>query len=107
MWALVIVVALVVLVLFVLRGAPELARLEVEGGRLSFRSGRVPRGLLSDFEDALRGSNVARASIRIVLDGGRPRVTADGLSEGELQLLRNLAGRYETAQFRTGKSPRG
>jgi hypothetical protein len=106
MWALVIVVALVAVVFFVLRGSPELARLEVHDGKLSHRSGRMPPRLLSDFEDALRDSRVDYAIVRIVLDGARPRVTATGLPEDVLQRFRNLTGRYETPQFRTGRPAR-
>jgi hypothetical protein len=44
--------------------------------------------------------------IRIVLDGGAPRVIASGVSEEQLQQLRNVAGPYSAAQFRSGRAAR-
>lgn len=96
----------IVVVLFLLRGAPELARLEVRDGKPRFVKGRVPPRLLEDFSDVLRRPTLQRATIRIVLDGGAPRVVATGVSEDQLQQLRNVAGAYTVAQFRTGRSPR-
>lgn len=100
------VAVLLAVVLFFLRGSPELARLEVRGGELVFEKGRMPQKLLDDFGDVLRGRSIARATIRVVLDGGQPRVVATGLGEGDLQGLRNVAGSYTTAQFRSGRRPR-
>jgi hypothetical protein len=106
--ALTIAVALViVVVLWLLRGAPELARLEVHDGQLSFVKGRLPPKLLADFSDVLRRHAPPRATIRIVLDGGAPRVIATGVSEEQLQQLRNVVGTYSAAQFRSGRAPRG
>jgi hypothetical protein len=104
-----LVVAIAVLLavlLFFLRGAPELARLEVRDGALEFTKGRMPQKLLDDFGDVLKGSSAPRAVVRVVLDGGQPRVVATGLSEAELQGLRNVAGLYSAAQFRSGRAPR-
>ncbi len=100
------VVALLAVLLFVLRGSPELARLEVRGGELAFRKGRMPQKLLDDFRDVLKDRPTERATIRVVLDGGKPRVVATGLSESALQGLRNVAGSYSAAQFRSGRAPR-
>jgi hypothetical protein len=100
------VAALIAVMLFFLRGSPELARLEVEGDKLVFKKGRMPQKLLDDFGDVLRGRMTGRATIRVVLEGGQPRVVATGLSEADLQGLRNVAGSYSAAQFRTGRAPR-
>ena len=100
------VAALLAVLLFFLRGSPELARLEVRDGALAFTKGRMPQKLLDDFGDVLKGRSIARATIRILLDGGQPRVVATGLSEAELQGLRNVAGSYTAAQFRSGRAPR-
>jgi hypothetical protein len=96
-----------VVVLLLLRGAPELARLEVRDGQPRFVKGRLPPKLLEEFSDVLRRRAPSRATIRIILDGGVPRVTATGVSEEQLQQLRNLAGTYSAAQFRSGRAPRG
>jgi hypothetical protein len=97
------VLAVVLVLVVVLRGAPELARLSLHNGKLSLRRGRMPPRLFDDFRDVLATRPIARADIRVVLDGGRPRVVATGLSEDELQQLRNVTGSYTTAQFRAGR----
>jgi hypothetical protein len=104
-WFAVALLVAIALILFVLRGAPELARLEVRDGELSFVSGRMPPGLLGDFADVLSRRRVDRAEVRVVLEGGRPRVVASGVSDDELQQLRNVAGAYTSAQFRSGRPP--
>jgi hypothetical protein len=103
---LVAIAVLIAGLLFFLRGSPELARLEVEGENLVFKKGRMPQKLLDDFGDVLKGRTGGRATIRVVLEGGQPRVVATGLSDGELQGLRNVAGSYPAAQFRSGRAPR-
>lgn len=102
----VVIAVLIALVLFVLRGSPELARFEVKEGKLEFVRGRVPPKLLEDFSDVLSGRAIADATVRVVLDGGRPRVVATGLPDDELQRLRNVTGPYTSAQFRSGRAPR-
>jgi hypothetical protein len=102
----VVVAVLIALLLFVLRGSPELARFAVKGGKLEFVRGRAPPKLLEDFSDVLSNRPIDDATIRVVLDGGRPRVVATGLPDGELQQLRNVAGPYTTAQFRSGRAAR-
>jgi hypothetical protein len=100
------VAVLIALLLFVLRGSPELARFEVKAGKFEFVRGRVPPKLLDDFADVLSNRPLADATVRVVLDGGRPRVVATGLPEDELQRLRNVAGPYTAAQFRAGRTAR-
>jgi hypothetical protein len=102
----VVVAVLIALLLFVLRGSPELARLEVKSGKLEFVRGRIPPKLLEDFSDVLSNRTLAEATIRVLLDGGRPRVVATGLPDDELQRLRNVAGPYTAAQFRSGRAAR-
>jgi hypothetical protein len=104
--ALLVVGVVIAVVLFVLRGSPELARLEVRGGKLAFVRGRMPPKLLDDFRDVLSRRSVAHADVRIVIDGGVPRVVASGLPDDEVQQLRNVTGSYSSAQFRTGRAPR-
>jgi hypothetical protein len=94
----------IIVVLLLLRGAPELARLEVRDGQANFVKGRLPPKLLEEFRDVLRRRAPSRATIRIVLDGGVPRVIATGVSEEQLQQLRNVAGAYSAAQFRNGRA---
>jgi len=100
------VAVLIALLLFALRGSPELARFEVKGGKFEFVRGRVPPKLLEDFSDVLAARSLGDATVRVVLDGGRPRVVATGLPDDELQQLRNVAGPYTAAQFRSGRAAR-
>jgi hypothetical protein len=100
-------VVLMVVVLWLLRGAPELARIQVRDGKARLVRGRLPPKLLDDTVDVLRRRAPARATIRVVLDGGAPRVVATGVTEEQLQQLRNLAGAYSTAQFRSGRARPG
>ena len=93
-------------ILWILRGSPELARLAVRDGKLSLLRGRVPPRLLDDFGDVLSRRTITRADIRVVLEGGRPRVVATGVTDDELQQLRNVVGPYTSAQFRAGRTPR-
>jgi hypothetical protein len=98
------VAVVLVVVLFLLRRAPELGRLEVRDGKARFVKGRIPRQLLEDMLDVLGRRPLPRATIRIVLDGGAPRVIASGVPEEQLQQLRNVAGPYSAAQFRSGRA---
>jgi hypothetical protein len=105
-WVFVVVLSVIVVIFVLLRGSPELARLEVRDGRLSFSKGRLPPRLLEDFADVLSRRSIEHADVRVVLDGGRPRVVATGVTDDELQQLRNVAGSYTSSQFRTGRAPR-
>ena len=106
MWLAIAVLLVIAGILFVLRGSPELAKLEVRDGKLSFKRGRMPPRLLEDFADVLGRRVIVRADVRVVLEGQRPRVVATGVTDDELQQLRNVVGAYTTAQFRSGRAPR-
>jgi len=78
----------------------ELFVLRVREGSVRLVRGRVPVALLSDFKDVLRGAQDAQ--VRAVLSDGRPRLDARGsLSPEQQQRLRNVLGRFTTAQIRT------
>ena len=105
---LVVALALLVLstplVLAIVR-ANELFFLRVHGGRISVRRGRIPQRLLDDMADVL--PNVERATLRGVVEGGRPRLYAEGeLGAEQKQRLRNLIGTWSTAQIRAAPRPR-
>jgi hypothetical protein len=105
-WLVAVALFVIGVILWALRGSPELARLAVRDGKLSLLRGRVPPRLLDDFGDVLSRRTILRADIRVVLDGGRPRVVATGVTDDELQQLRNIVGPYTSAQFRAGRAPR-
>jgi hypothetical protein len=85
--------------------ANELFFLRIRQGRVSVRRGRVPQRLLDDISDVCRG--VQSATLRGVVEGGRPRLYADGELSGEhKQRLRNLVGTWSTPQIRSAPRPR-
>ena len=85
--------------------ANELFFLRIRRGRVSVRRGRLPQRLLDDISDVVRG--VETATLRGVVEGGRPRLHADGELSGEhKQRLRNLVGTWSTPQIRSAPRPR-
>lgn len=104
-WELSFVILVLLVVLFALRGSPELARIQVRAGKPRFVAGRMPKRLLDDYRDVLSDPAISRADVRIVVESGKPRVVAKGLPEAKLQQLRNVTGAYQTAQMRAGHPP--
>ncbi|HEX9296263.1 MAG TPA: DUF3634 family protein [Polyangiaceae bacterium] len=85
--------------------ANELFFLHVRRGRVSVRRGRIPQRLLDDISDVVR--TVESATLRGVIEGGRPRLYAEGeLRDDERQRLRNIVGTWSTAQIRNAPRPR-
>jgi hypothetical protein len=102
--ALAFVVASIPLTLAIVR-ANELFFLRIRDGRISVRRGRIPQRLLDDMTDVVR--QVEGASLRGVVEGGRPRLYAEGeLGPEQKQRLRNLIGTWSTAQIRQAPRPR-
>jgi Protein of unknown function (DUF3634) len=92
------------LVLSIVR-ANELFFLRIREGKISVRRGRIPQRLLDDIADVVRA--VDRATLRGVVEDGRPRLYAEGeLAPEQKQRLRNLIGTWSTAQIRTAPRPR-
>ena len=85
--------------------ANELFALRIRAGRVSVRRGRLPQRLLDDIADVV--GSVQQASLRGVVEGGRPRLYAEGdLSAEHKQRLRNVIGSWSTAQIRTAPRAR-
>jgi hypothetical protein len=92
------------LVLAILR-ANELFFLKVRAGTVYVRRGRIPQRLLDDLGDILAG--IDQADLRGVIEGGRPRLYADGnLSAEHKQRLRNAIGTWSAARIRQAPRPR-
>jgi len=88
-----------------LRGATQLFLVEIEGGRVRFRRGRIPPSLLRELKDVFRDTRGA-GTVAAVTDRGEVRVLARGdFDEGTLQQVRNVVGRYPLARIRAGASP--
>ena len=105
MWPVLAVSIVVLVVLLLLRGSPELAKLEVRRGSVLLKRGRLPGRLLDDFEDVLK-DQIDPAEVRIVVESARPRLLARGLGGAREQQLRNVLGPYTVSQIRAGQRTR-
>jgi hypothetical protein len=64
--------------------------------------------MLVDVGDVVKRPCVAHGLIRIVLDGGAPRVVVKGaITAAQLQQLRNVVGGYPLARLRSTPVRRG
>lgn len=89
--------------LWIFARATELFAGRFEAGTFNLLRGRCPPGLLAELDDVARLEQLDRVTLTVRSDGGRPRVVASGrLSDGQLQQLRNVVGRFEVAQIRSG-----
>jgi regulator of protease activity HflC (stomatin/prohibitin superfamily) len=103
---LLVVGSLVLVVWLFLRRANELCVFRISNGELRLVGGRAPAGLLVDAGEVTRRAAIADATIRIVSEGGEPRLVAnDALGQAVNQQLRNVVGQYRLLQFRTGRRP--
>ncbi|HEX5660583.1 MAG TPA: DUF3634 family protein [Polyangiales bacterium] len=94
------VIALALVALIVAAGrARELCVLSVRAGQLTVARGRLPPGVLEALADVVRRGNVERATLRVLRDGERARVSATGLDEFTLQRARNVIGIYPLAKL--------
>ena len=87
-----------------IRRATELFYLKIEKSSVRHVRGRLPPQLLEDIREIVRRSPVESAKIRVVSEGGSPRLVATGkLSDSALQQLRNVVGGYRLQQIRAGR----
>ncbi len=107
MWlwiALAVLFLLVVPLAVGLRRATDLCVIDVVGGKPRLRRGRLPPALMSEITDIVRRNRVRAGRIRVVTEGGEPRLLADaGFPAAATQQLRNVVGRYRVAQLRSGR----
>ena len=90
-----------------LRRATELFCVRVVSGQPRHVRGRIPPALFNDICDVLASSRVETVVLRAVTEGGKPRLLVDGdLHPDQVQRLRNVLGRFKTAQIRAGRAPR-
>jgi hypothetical protein len=94
------------LVLALLR-ANELFCLDVRGERVRIVRGRIPQGLLDEVIDIVTRPAVERATLRGVVEDGRPRMYVEGeLSEAQRQRLRNVLSMWSVPKIRNAPKPR-
>jgi hypothetical protein len=107
-WLLVLIaVAITASFIWSLRRATELFCVEVKDGAARHVRGRMPAALLSDIGDVVKRPKVRRAMLRVVTESGRPRLLATGeLHSDQVQQLRNVVGRFDIVQIRSGRRAR-
>ena len=98
----------VLLLLALLRAAglgTQLFRVEVRGGRVELKRGRLPAALLGEIADVVRLYGLQQARISAVLSGGaaKLRFEHDGAAAAAEQPLRNVLGRFTVTQLRSGE----
>ena len=97
--ALALLVLSIPLILAIVR-ANELFFLRIRIGHVSIRRGRIPKRLLDDISDVVKG--VDHATLRALNEGGRPRLYVEGnLGPEHKQRLKNLLGTWTVPQIRT------
>ncbi|MEZ4221427.1 MAG: DUF3634 family protein [Polyangiaceae bacterium] len=82
----------------------ELFYLQVRRGRTQVLRGKLPQSLANELADVMRRAKVRRANVRVVQEDRAPAIkVVDGeLSDGTLQQMRNVLGRYDLAQIKAG-----
>ncbi len=88
------------------RRAQELFVLSVYRGRVFLVRGRLPFALYEALSDVIERANTQHATVRVVRDGGRARLTASGLDELTLQRARNVLGTVPFLRLATADWPR-
>jgi hypothetical protein len=99
--ALLILAVLAIPLVVAIARSNEVVCLDVDNGRISVRRGRIPQRLVNDLSDVTNRPKIGRAVVRIVAEGGRPRVLVQGtVGETQIQQLRNVVGTWQLAQIR-------
>jgi hypothetical protein len=102
-WQLIVLCAVLLGALGVFYRANELFGGRFERGVFRLQRGRCPPRLAQEIGEVARLEGLDRVTLSVRSVGGRPRLTASGkISDGQLQQLRNVVGRFEVAQIRRG-----
>ena len=87
-----------------LRRANELFALSAQGGRLAVLRGRLPQALFAELADIAEREQLDGAELRVVSEGGAPRLVLAGTPHpAAAQAARNVLGRYNLSQIRSGR----
>jgi hypothetical protein len=83
--------------------AGELFGGRFERGVFRLQRGRCPPRLAQEIAEVARLEALDSVTLSVRSASGRPRLTASGkISDGQLQQLRNVVGRFQVAQIRRG-----
>ncbi len=97
---LILIVLAIPLALAILR-SNEVVVLDVTDGRIEVRRGRIPQRMVGDLADVTMRPRLARATLKIVSEDGRPRLIVKGeIGDAQLQQLRNVVGLYRLAEIK-------
>jgi len=98
-----IALAVLVLALLAFSRATQLFVGKFERGAFKLERGRCPPRLLDELADIARLERLDGVRLSVVSEAGLPRVTAQGaISDGQLQQIRNVVGRFDVARIRRG-----
>lgn len=82
----------------------ELFVVRARAGRLELVRGRLPQALFRELSDVAERQRLDGVEVRAVVEGGVPRLMVRGpIGEAALQQARNVLGRFQLSQIRTGK----
>lgn len=81
--------AIAVLALVVFSRMNEVFCVSIRNGRCMIVRGRVPPSVWRELREVVGRAKIARGTVRVVKDGGRPRLVTSGLDESTAQRLRN------------------
>lgn len=104
--ALAIVVGVLAFASLIFSRANEVCAISVRGKRLLVVRGRVPPALYTDLASVLERAPIERATVRIVKEGGKPRLLARGVPAADMQRLRNVVGTYPHRMYATAPRPK-
>jgi hypothetical protein len=92
------------LLLFFVARANELFALRARAGKFELVRGRLPQALFSELSDVAERQKLDAVEVRAVVESGAPRLVVRGaISEAAEQQLRNVLGRFQLRQIRSGK----
>lgn len=89
-----------------LRHANELFVLRIDDGKVRVVRGRIPKRLLDGIADIAEKSRVSGVRVRVISEGGSPRLVPDELSPELAQRIRNVVGQFTVAEIRNAPQPR-
>jgi len=101
---LLLLLALALPLAFAIARSNELFVLRARAGKLELRRGRLPQALFSELGDVAERQKLDGIELRAVVEGGAPRLRVRGsIGEAHEQQLRNVLGRFQLSQIRTGR----
>lgn len=93
-WVLILLLPALAGIVVAMYRSRELFVLAVQAGKTRVVRGSPPHGLLRDLADVFERAGVQRAEVKVLREGGKPRLVASGLSEAALQRARNVLGAF-------------